>query len=304
MGKTWLCKYVCHWIRNSVSRRFQVAEVQIGALAGRAPINTLEGFLLALCLQVGDALGIDEGKVTDRWRRADGGPKERAQTLFEQLLLPSSQTAVVVAIDGFEAISTDISNELFGLLRRWCDFGSKRPWRWLRLILVYPRIPDLGADQSPFKVAQEITVEGLSSRQMDELFLHYGLKDLDLDLDRLHKSLDGHPRWLRMAAWKIWHKIKTSDKTKTSDKIKTSEVNLPEVIDDILATIVSRYRQKIARNEEWKEVLRRIKSGELLKGMKRETLDAMYDYGLIEPKGLALEYEFRMKPIMNAVVDD
>ena len=302
MGKTWLCKYVCHWIRNSVSRRFQVAEVQIGALAGRAAIDTLDSFLLALCLQIGDALGIDESKVADRWRRAPGGPKERAQILFEQLLLPSSQTAVVVAIDGFKSISTQLSNELFGLLRRWCDFGARQPWRRLRLMLVYPRIPDLGADQSPFTIAQEITVEGFSSRQMAEMFSHYGLKDLDLA--RLHQSLDGDPRWLRMAAWKLWHKLKALEGSNPSVKIQAPEVDLSEVIDDILATIVNRYRQKLARTPAWRDVLLKIRAGEPLTRVPRATLDAMYDYGLIEPRGLELEYGLRMRPIMNAVVGD
>lgn len=50
-----------------------------------------------LCLRVVAEIRLARAAVDERWRQTDGAPGERANAVFESLLLPASPTPLVVA---------------------------------------------------------------------------------------------------------------------------------------------------------------------------------------------------------------
>lgn len=286
IGKTWLCKYVCDSLRNRVSDPVRVAEVDVGALVGRTGSNTTESFLLELCLWVGAELKFSKAEVASRWRQLDKSPNERTTSLFENLLLPSSPVPLVVTIDRLEAIPEPVRKDLFSLLRAWCDSRSQAPWDQLRLLLVIPRIPNLGDQQSPFTITQAIAIEAFSVEETEELVSYYGLRSPARELAAAHRRLGGHPRWLRTAAYEA----------------RSRHIGLSEVVGELVTTIAEDYRRRIAGKTRWREALVRIGTGKRL-NVRSATLDELYDAGFIVKKQSApSRYELRMKePLMAAL---
>jgi hypothetical protein len=287
IGKTWLCKYVCDLVRTRVSDPARVAEVDVGSLVARTGASTTESFLRELCLRVAAEIRLDRAAVDERWRQTDGAPGERATAVFEALLLPASPTPLVVAIDRLEAIPAAVRKDLFGLLRSWCDCKAQPPWDQLRLLLVVPRIPNLGDLQSPFTITQAIPVEAFSLEEAEELVSYYGVRSTARELTSAHRKLGGHPLWLRKAAYEA----------------KARPASLAEVVDDLVAVIADDYRQRIDRKAPWRDALARIARGKPA-GVKPATLDELYDAGFIVRKESSpLSYEPRMKEPLRAALE-
>jgi len=286
IGKTWLSKYVCDSLRSRVSDPVRVAEVDVGALVGRTGSNTTESFFYELCLWIGAELKIAKPDVASQWRQGDGAPHERATRLFENLLLPSSPTPLVVAIDRLEAIPEAVRKDLFSLLRAWCDSRSQAPWDQLRLMLVIPRIPNLGDQQSPFTITQAIAMEAFSLEEAEELVSYYGLRLPTKDLAAVHRKLGGHPFWLRRAVYEA----------------RSRHADLSDVVKELVPTIAEDYRQRIHGKAHWREALVRIGTGKRLKP-DSAPFHELYDAGLIVWKDSApSKYELRMKePLMAAL---
>jgi len=286
IGKTWLSKYVCDSLRNRVSDPVRVAEVDVGALVGRTGSNTTESFFYELGLWVGAELKLAKADVAGRWRQGDGAPHERTTRLFEDVILPAAPTPLVVAIDRLEAIPEPVRKDLFSLLRAWCDSRSQAPWDQLRLMLVIPRIPNLGDQQSPFTITQAIAMEAFSVEEAEELVSYYGLRLPAKELAAVHRKLGGHPLWLRKAAYEA----------------KARHADLTGVAKELVTTIAEDYRQRLHGKAHWRDALVRIGTGKRLKG-ESAPLQELYDAGLIVRKDSApSKYELRMKePLMAAL---
>ena len=285
IGKTWLCKYVCDSLRHRVSDPVRVAEVDVGTLVARTGANTSDSFLRELCVWVGGELKLARADVLGWWQTADGAPGERATRVFEDRLLPSP-SPLVIAIDRLEAIPEAVRMDLFSLLRAWCDRNAQPPWDLLRLLLVIPRIPNLGDLQSPFTITRAIPIEAFSVDEAEELVSYYGLRANNRELAEAHRTLGGHPFWLRKAA----------------HEARSQRTGLAEVIGDVVATIAEDYRQRLHRKPGWRDALTSLARDQDA-AISAATLDELYDAGFIVRKESApLEYEPRMvQPLLAAL---
>jgi hypothetical protein len=156
----------------------------------------------------------------------------------------------------------------------------------MRLLLVIPRIPDLGEHQSPFTISRAVPIEAFSLDETEELFSYYGLHATDRDLAAAHRKLGGHPLWLRRAAYEA----------------RSRDTGLPAVLKKLSVEIADRYRERIRRRAPWREALRRIGKGQSINAGPR-TIDELYDAGLIvRAESASPRYELRMKePLLAAL---
>lgn len=117
--------------------------------------------------------------------------------VLERDLLPRTHGNVVLSLENADAVwgITGIQEELFGMLRVWCE-KSSAPWDRFRLALAVSTIPSLhkdGPQESPWNLAPPIYLTDFTLHQTRALASHVGPVLSDGEAERLLSRVGGHP---------------------------------------------------------------------------------------------------------------
>ncbi|NEO81853.1 AAA-like domain-containing protein [Moorena sp. SIO4G3] len=166
------------------------------------PFTNLDKFLQSFCVRVGDNLGLSE-QLDSYWNKSLVS-KVNCKRYFEQYLLASLDSPVVLCLDGVEQVfpHQEVAQGFLTLLRS-CheDANSKEIWKNLRLIVVYATevYVNLSNEQSPFNVGLPIELLEFSDQQVKTFAQGYGLT-LSVDsVTKLMGMVGGHPYLLSQA---------------------------------------------------------------------------------------------------------
>ena len=166
------------------------------------PFTKLDKFLQSFCVRVGDNLGLSE-QLDSYWNESLVS-KVNCKRYFEQYLLPSLDSPVVLCLDKVEQVfpHQKVAEGFLTLLRSFHeDANSKEVWQKLRLIVVYATevYVTLPNDQSPFNVGLPIELLEFDAQQVKSFTDSYGL-NLSVDsVTKLMGMVGGHPYLLSQA---------------------------------------------------------------------------------------------------------
>ncbi|MGB5712146.1 MAG: AAA-like domain-containing protein [Waterburya sp.] len=165
-------------------------------------------FLRWLCRRVIKTLKL-ENCLEDDW----GGmtPNEGCTEYFEEYILKSLETPLLLAIDNIDRIFApefrSIATDFFGLLRSWWGLAQTIGGNWtkLRLIVIYSTedLPKLNIYQSPFNVGTEIKLPEFNDEQIQTLASKYGLNWSLTQVQQLKEQIGGHPFLVHEAIKKL-----------------------------------------------------------------------------------------------------
>lgn len=198
MGKTLLMKKILHYARNQ-EEPYQTVELSFD---DTSIFDNYEYFLKWFCLYISDSLKIKK-TINESWQEGLGLQKNVTK-YFEEILLPSIQNNLVIAIDDFEVLFDfeGIFRSFCSLIRSWYNNArgsdkSSQMWRKLRVIIVNSTqlYPKLDKYRSPFNVGKTITLRGFTTQEIEILMKKYQLQPelVEKDIKLLIDLLDGHP---------------------------------------------------------------------------------------------------------------
>jgi AAA-like domain len=206
MGKTSLMGKILAKAREQgyaiVPLNFSIAEEEY--------FSSLRRLLYVFCVCTSKSLGLPN-RLEEMWDDTIGNSYNTI-SYFEQYLLPSVESQVVLAFDDLERVFQypAIAADFLGLLRvmhektKYGDAYSA-VWQKLKIVVVHSTeayIP-LKTHQSPFNVGLSIALPEFTQSQVWDLVNRHQL-DWDLGMvDRLMNHVGGHPMLIRQALYAI-----------------------------------------------------------------------------------------------------
>jgi class 3 adenylate cyclase len=201
MGKTSLLMRILQFARN---QGYQTVSLNLDQ-ADQAILNNLNQFLRWLCANVARQLHL-KPKLDEYWDE-DLGCKISCTSYFEDYLLKSIQTPLVLALDEANQLfeHSEVAKDFFPLLRSWYEEGKTSPlWQRLRLVIVHSTeiyVP-LQLNQSPFNVGLTIQLNHFSQEEVKKLAQCYDLDwERGEDCQQLMEMVDGHPALVQIALY-------------------------------------------------------------------------------------------------------
>ncbi|MBD2545414.1 AAA-like domain-containing protein [Planktothricoides raciborskii] len=172
-------------------------------LAAETECSNLDKFLQWFCVIVGKKMRI-KNQLADYWDDRYSSSTVNCTEYFEQYLLPSEDSPLVLCLDEVERIFPyhQVAEGFLGLLRAWHeDAKINETWKQLRLMVVHATevyIP-LNINQSPFNVGVPVELPEFKPQQIRDLARCYGL-ELNLNqVNQLMKMVGGHPHLVQQA---------------------------------------------------------------------------------------------------------
>ncbi|AFY99407.1 AAA-like domain-containing protein [Calothrix sp. PCC 6303] len=200
MGKTMLMVQV---MNRFATKGYRHVILSLELADRNTHFTQLNKFLRWFCSNVSRELGLPSD--LDRYWDEEGmGAKVSCTTYFEQYLLVSGDTPLVLCLDNIDVLFPypEIYEDFFGLLRSWYEKARSRPiWKKLRLVLVHSTdvYIRLNINQSPFNVGLPLEISEFNRNQVEELARQHRL-ELDVDIiDYLIQLVGGHPYLLDIA---------------------------------------------------------------------------------------------------------
>ncbi|NUO54298.1 MAG: hypothetical protein HOV80_36095 [Polyangiaceae bacterium] len=202
-GKTWTLRNLMRAVRSSIPEARMVL-VSLD-LVDREAMSSLDAFLRAVAIQIGDGLGIEPEDIATAWKRSPN-PKANLNFLCERQFLTAATGPLVIAIDRADAIlGRPFQDEFFGLLRAWAENGAEdERWARLRLMLAVSTTPALlvaNPSQSPFNLTEPIRMSDLDDAQITWLATRHGLDWSPREIARLRSVVGGHPYLARLVMY-------------------------------------------------------------------------------------------------------
>lgn len=178
--------------------------------ADRAVFTNLNELLRWFCARITRKLRLPH-QVDEYWTDTYGS-KDNCTAYFEDVLLPQSDTPLVLGLDEVDRVFQypKIADDFFGLLRAWYEeagYGDRDShlWEKLRLVVVHSTevyIP-LDVNQSPFNVGLPIELSELNPEQVLDLARRHGLNWQVHQVEKLMGIVGGHPYLVRLALYNI-----------------------------------------------------------------------------------------------------
>lgn len=177
---------------------FHTAVVNL-QLINRECLTGPDPFLKWFCAVVTRALNLPN-ELETRWDSLFGSGYS-CTDYFESYILLRCDRPLLLVIDGLDELFSypALATDFFGLLRAWYEQGrygaNQEIWQRLRLVIAHSMevwLP-LSLHQSPFNVGLSIELPGFTPAQIQDLAARYGVSLTDIDADRLHGLLGGHP---------------------------------------------------------------------------------------------------------------
>jgi hypothetical protein len=99
-----------------------------------------------------------------------------------------------------------ISQDFFGLLRTWHEYGkTQKTWKKLHFILTHSTEDDVPLDvnRSPFNIGLAVDLPEFTPEQIEDLAKRYQLTFSSEELERLMELLGGHPYLIQITFYYI-----------------------------------------------------------------------------------------------------
>jgi transcriptional regulator with XRE-family HTH domain len=203
MGKTSLLLRLLEFAKN---QGYQTVSLNLDQ-ADQAILNNLNQFLRWLCANVARQLHL-EPRLDEYWDQ-DLGSKISCTSYFEDYLLKSIQTPLVLALDEANQLfeHSEVAKDFFPLLRSWYEEAKTSPlWQRLRLVIVHSTeiyVP-LQLNQSPFNIGLPIQLSNFSQEEVKKLAQCYGLDcGQGEHCQQLMEMVDGHPALVQIAFYHL-----------------------------------------------------------------------------------------------------
>ncbi|NEO06677.1 AAA-like domain-containing protein [Moorena sp. SIO3I8] len=195
MGKTLLSNRILSYAK---SRGYRTVYLNLNQL----PCHDLDVFLQSFSVRFGDNLGLSD-QLDNYWSKRLYS-KVNCQRYFEQYLLPSLSSPVVLCLDEVDRVfpHPEVAGEFLGLLRTWHeDAKNNQLWKNLRLIVVYSTevYIELDINQSPFNVGEAVELSDFDLNNIQSLAGRYGLSLSIESGQKLMGMVGGHPYLLKLA---------------------------------------------------------------------------------------------------------
>ncbi|NEO22702.1 MULTISPECIES: AAA-like domain-containing protein [unclassified Moorena] len=196
MGKTLLSHRILDYAK---SRYYRTVYLNLNEL----PCHDLDIFLQSFCVRVAQKLKLPN-QLQNYWEDNFFTSEVKCSTYFEEYLLVSSESPLVLCLDNLERVfpHQHVAEGFLTLLRSWHENGQFYDiWKRLRLIVVYATevYIDLAINKSPFNVGYPIDLTDFTLNQVQDLAKFYGL---NLSVNLLHELMSmvgGHPYLLQLA---------------------------------------------------------------------------------------------------------
>lgn len=203
MGKTSLLLRLLEFAKN---QGYQTVSLNLDQ-ADQAILNNLNQFLRWLCANVARQLHL-EPRLDEYWDQ-DLGSKISCTSYFEDYLLKSIQTPLVLALDEANQLfeHSEVAKDFFPLLRSWYEEAKTSPlWQRLRLVIVHSTeiyVP-LQLNQSPFNIGLPIQLSNFSQEEVKKLAQCYELDWEDgEEAGQLMSMVGGHPALVQAAFYHL-----------------------------------------------------------------------------------------------------
>ncbi|MFL9458694.1 MULTISPECIES: AAA-like domain-containing protein [Nostocales] len=203
MGKTSLLMRILDSAKRQGYRTVSLNLEQVD----RVILSNLNQFLRWLCANIARQLQL-EAKLDEYWDE-DLGSKISCTSYFEEYLLTSIETPLVLALDEVNQIfeHPQVAKDFLPLLRSWYEEAKTLlVWQKLRLIVVHSTeiyVP-LQLNQSPFNVGLPIQLNAFSQEEVQQLAQRYELDWSDGDEARqLMDLIGGHPSLVHTAIYHL-----------------------------------------------------------------------------------------------------
>lgn len=229
-GKSSLMMRILDYARNKQAKTVYLSL----SLADKEHFQNLESFLKWFCAFVGLKLDLPN-RLNEYWDEIFGS-KISCQCYFEQYLLPSLPSPIVLGLDDVDYLFQypDLADDFFGLLRAWHEEGKNREiWQKLHLIVAHSTevyIP-LNVNHSPFNVGVLIELPEFTPLQVQDLAQRYQLNWTLEDAEELMSLVGGNPYLIR---WSLYH-------------ITQEEMSLKDLLEDAVTAPNSIYLNHLRR---------------------------------------------------------
>jgi hypothetical protein len=165
-----------------------------------------EGFLIELCLMLGDELGVEEA-IDQYWTGRRSNLIKCSRYLSDHIL-PAVQGPFILAMDEVERmLGCPFRDDFFGMLRTWHNNRiDDDDFARMSLFLSSSTDPLLLIDnpnQSPFNVATPVPLEDFSLDHVRELNKRHNSPLGQPQVDELMHLLNGHPFLTRLALYQL-----------------------------------------------------------------------------------------------------
>jgi len=199
MGKTSLMAKVLPQLARqgyrTVSLNLHYAETE--------DFTNLDKFLKWFCVSVGHSLKMPN-QLADYWDEQFSTSKMNCTAYFEEYLLASSDSPLVLCLDEVERIFSyrEVASDFLGLLRAWHEQAKIRNiWKRLRLVVIHSTeiyVP-LKLNESPFNVGVPIELPEFTPEQVQNLAQQQGLSWGLAEVKQLMEMVGGHPELVQQA---------------------------------------------------------------------------------------------------------
>lgn len=199
MGKTLLS---LRMLEGVATQNYRTVYLNLN-LAAETECSNLDKFLQWFCVIVGKKMRI-KNQLADYWDDRYSSSTVNCTEYFEQYLLPSEDSPLVLCLDEVERIFPyhQVAEGFLGLLRAWHeDAKINETWKQLRLMVVHATevyIP-LNINQSPFNVGVPVELPEFKPQQIRDLARCYGLEWNLNQVNQLMLMVGGHPRLVQQA---------------------------------------------------------------------------------------------------------
>ncbi len=176
-------------------------------------LTDLNKLLRCLCWQVARELGI-EPNLDDKWDR-EIGCKLSCSFYWQSYLLKQIQNPVVLVLNEVDRFFEypHIAQELFALLRSWCEEARQDTnWQKFRLVVVYSteEYVTLNINRSPFNIGLPVRLCEFTQQQVEDLARRHGLDwTAGKESAQLMSLVGGHPALIRIALYYLCSQVFT-----------------------------------------------------------------------------------------------
>ncbi len=165
-----------------------------------------ENFLIQFCLSVGDDLGLPPA-VDQYWQGAQTG-SIKCRAYMSDYIIPQVNEPFILALDELDRVLVSpFRDNFFGMLRAWHNYRARdENFAKLSLLLSSSTEPYLFIDnpnQSPFNVAEVITLQDFTGAEVAELNRRHHSPLNQEQVEVLMDLVGGHPFLTRLALYQL-----------------------------------------------------------------------------------------------------
>jgi hypothetical protein len=163
----------------------------------------LNKFLRWFCNNISRELGVPS-QLDEYWDEEGMGAKVSCTTYFEQYLLATADSPLVLCLDNVDLLFPypEIYEDFFGLLRSWYEKArSRQVWKKLRLVLIHSTdvYIRLNINQSPFNIGLPLELSEFTREQVQDFAQQHQLNLDEPGIDSIIQLVGGHPYLLELA---------------------------------------------------------------------------------------------------------